>query len=295
MLDSAPASVRVPRVADARERSYEMKSTETTVKYYDRANRRLVYTRREADAGYWDEHWASMPPGETTGEHAGNQFYVEVTAKHLPGGSRVLEGGCGLGDKVWALQGAGFEAYGADFAADTVERALKAAPQLRLSVGDVRALPFPDSFFDGHWSIGVIEHFYDGFEPIASEMRRVLRPGGFLFLTFPAMSPLRRCKARLRAYERWDASSRDQASDFYQFALPADAVLEVMRRHGFELVEQTAHGGMRGLKAEMPRLHRLLRRSYHGKRRREGLKRALDGALAPLAGHSVLIVMKRSA
>lgn len=270
-----------------------MKRTQTTVKYYDRENRRLVYVRREADAGYWDEHWASMPPGKTTAGHAGNQFYAEVTAKHLPVGSRVIEGGCGLGDKVWALEAAGFEAYGVDFAAETIERAHKAAPQLRLSLGDVRALPFPDAFFDGHWSIGVIEHFYDGFEPIASEMRRALRPGGLLFLTFPTMSPLRKCKTHLRAYERWDPSSSNETSNFYQFALPADAVLEVMRRHGFELVEQAAHGGMRGLKAEMPRLHRLLRRTYHGKHRREGLKRALDRALAPLTGHSVLMVLKK--
>jgi len=53
---------------------------------------------------------------------------------------------------------------------------------------DVRKLNFPDHYFDGYWSLGVIEHFYKGYDEIIHKIYRVLHPGGFLFLTVPEMS-----------------------------------------------------------------------------------------------------------
>ena len=47
-------------------------------------------------------------------------------------------------------------------------------PQLDVSYGDVRALEFEDDSFDGYWSLGVIEHFPDGYEDIGQEMTRVI-------------------------------------------------------------------------------------------------------------------------
>ena len=42
-----------------------------------------------------------------------------------------------------------------------------------------------------------IEHFIDGYDAILSEMYRVIKEGGYLFLTVPSMSIIRKVKAAL--------------------------------------------------------------------------------------------------
>ena len=153
---------------------------------------------------------------------------VRITAGNLPAGARVLEGGCGRGNKVAALANAGFEAIGVDFAADSVRQARLDYPGLDIREGDVRALPFTAEFFDGYWSIGVIEHFWEGYDSILAEASRVLRPGGFLFLTAPWLSPYRRSKAGRQGYARRDFASEP---------------------HGFLPVRARPRGGLRGARS----------------------------------------------
>jgi SAM-dependent methyltransferase len=55
--------------------------------------------------------------------------------------------------------------------------------------GDVSALPFEDASYDMVLSTQVLEHVQDP-EKVCSEMARVLKPGGHLFLTTPQSSPI---------------------------------------------------------------------------------------------------------
>ena len=50
-------------------------------------------------------------------------------------------------------------------------------------VGDVRALPFPDRWFDRVFCVSVLEHVPDGHVKAARELVRVLKSGGILLLT----------------------------------------------------------------------------------------------------------------
>lgn len=54
---------------------------------------------------------------------------------------------------------------------------------------DVSALPFADATYDLVLSTQVLEHVQDP-KKVVSEMARVLKPGGHLFLTTPQSSPL---------------------------------------------------------------------------------------------------------
>ena len=54
-------------------------------------------------------------------------------------------------------------------------------------VGDVRQLPFPDDSFDFVYAGGVVEHFRESGRSVA-EMTRVLRPGGRVLFTVPALT-----------------------------------------------------------------------------------------------------------
>ena len=188
----------------------------------------------------------------------------------------MLEGGCGQGQIVHALQVQGYKAI-----------------ELEVRIGDVRNLPVDDASVDGYVSAGVIEHFWEGYARILSEMFRVLRPGGYLFLTFPYMSFLRRTKAFFRLYESSSSDEQAEKADrFYQFALAQKTVERDLVRTGFEILNTISHDGIKGFKDEVPFGRSRLQAIYDGKRGQK-VRPFLDRLLKPFAGHIVLIVARK--
>jgi SAM-dependent methyltransferase len=261
-------------------------------RYYDPVGKQLVYCWKRPSPRFWDNHWQSEEIKRAiTGQS--NWFVIRVTRRYLSLGSRVIEGGCGLGDKVYALQRAGFEAFGVDFAADTVRLVHRNAPELKIVESDVREMPFRDGSFDGYWSLGVIEHFLEGYHSIASEMARVIRPGGYLFLAFPYMSPLRVLKATMGLYPMLKGSGQAERGSFYQYALNAGRVVENMGSRGFRLVHKIGLGGVKGLKDEISILRPGLQRLFNSRGLPARAARLmLDIALFSHCGHSVLLIMR---
>jgi ubiquinone/menaquinone biosynthesis C-methylase UbiE len=84
----------------------------------------------------------------------------------------VLEVGCGSG----LLQDLVPRYYGIDIAFSAGHYMHKP-----FCVSSGRRLPFPNNYFDGAWSIWVLEHVEEPQEML-DEMRRVVRPGGSIFL-----------------------------------------------------------------------------------------------------------------
>lgn len=261
-------------------------------KCYDSENNRLIFMGNKADSQYWDTLWSANDfPKCTKKKH--NPFIVNNTRKYLAKGSKILEGGCGKADKVYALKHAGYDAYGIDFAKDTVERINRAVPELKVRFGDIRAIEFPDGYFDGYWSIGVIEHFFEGYEDIAGEMHRVLRKGGYLFMTVPAMSILRKAKAFFKLYHEFD-NPDDIQDRFYQFALSPEGVVEQFSSIGFELVKIRGRDGVKGLRDEIGMLRRPLQWCWEGKSvYAKAMKAAIQATSSPFAGHMAFFIFKK--
>lgn len=262
-----------------------------SIVYSPRAGR-LVYLHEKATPEFWESHWRAEGPPRAVGPR---DDVITVTRKYLRPGSRVLEGGCGRANKVKALSDAGFEAVGIDFASDSVEQARRHFPGLDVRKGDVRALEFPDHHFDGYWSIGVIEHFWTGYDAILSEAGRVLRPGGFLFLTAPWFSPYRQRKARNGGYRQLDF--REEPEAFYQFALPRSEILEQLARHGFQLVQWRGRVAEISMKEDMSRFRRPISwlLDSRGSIFKRVARRLIAGSLNSYCGHSFLAVARRSA
>ena len=120
---------------------------------------------------------------------------------------------------------------------------------------------FEDNFFDGYFSLGVIEHFYLGFQPLLTEMRRVLKPGGYLFLTFPAMNSLRNINASRGIYPLFD-EQRVELDHFYQFALDPENVQCQFEKQGFRVVKKTGMGSFGGIQNEWPQLQPFISRLH---------------------------------
>jgi len=165
-------------------------------------------------------------------------------------------------------------------------------PELDVRVGDVRKLKFNDDYFDGYFSLGVIEHFYDGYDKIAKEMSRVIKNEGYLFLTFPHMSLLRKIKAKLGLYPLWDKKIVTQ--NFYQFALDEKGVIEKMKNYDFKLVEKHFLDGTGGLMRESKLLEQLLKRMIESNNFFNKLTVILlNFILKIFSSHVILLILKK--
>lgn len=93
---------------------------------------------------------------------------------------RVLDCGCGNGKfALWNCASAGLM-VGLDPATLFADAALE---EVNLVRGDARRLPFASGSFDKAFSIDVLEHLSrSDIEAMLGELRRVLRPGGRLFI-----------------------------------------------------------------------------------------------------------------
>lgn len=105
------------------------------------------------------------------------------------GGRRVLDLGCGIGRHTVALARLGFAVTATDVSPSGLATCAAWLAREGLSATLVRhemeRLLFPDCAFDGLIAFNVIYHTtVAGMRRILAEFRRVLRPGGRLYLTF---------------------------------------------------------------------------------------------------------------
>ncbi len=106
-------------------------------------------------------------------------YSIEPMKALLEKGARVLDVGCGSGKLLAPMARAGFEVAGVDISRGP----LLALASHTLVQGDARNLPFKDDVFNGAVCYDVLQHLLAGERNAAvREMRRVLSPGGLLFL-----------------------------------------------------------------------------------------------------------------
>lgn len=265
-----------------------------TTQVYVRDKQAIAFYREKATAEFWDKHWNTMDLRALLINSKDDNLFVPLVKEYLPKSSVILEGGCGTGNIVHALQYQGYRPIGVDFASDTIKKIKEAVPELDVRVGDVRALDLPDAALDGYVSVGVIEHFWDGYEPIIREMHRTLRLGGFLFISFPYFSPLRRTKIFLGMYPSARKQELEARADaFYQFALSPTRVLADLEALGFQRRRFLTYGGIKGLKDESALFRPFLQEVYDGKRARHW-RRYLEELFRPFSSHSALLVLQKN-
>lgn len=261
--------------------------------YYDGKNKRLLHFGKSADQDFWDRHWKTNDYKKIMERSKNDQFVLKTLNKYIPDkGGIILEGGCGRSQIVYCMHANGYKTIGIDFAEKTVKKCKEAMPDLDIRIGDVKSLNFADSYFKGYWSLGVIEHFFEGYEDIINEIKRVLVNDGYLFLTFPNMSSLRKLKAKLGLYKDFDGQTRD---NFYQFILDPEIVINDFNELGFELLEKKSLGGIKGFKDEFKIFKPFLQKlnDYNGNNIWIiGFRYLLDRSLTLLAGHTIFMVFK---
>ncbi|MGY5872631.1 MAG: class I SAM-dependent methyltransferase [Candidatus Thorarchaeota archaeon] len=114
---------------------------------------------------------------------------------HSKNVKRILDLGCGTGRHLAFLSRAGFEVSGFDSSKTALDLAMKWLKEEKLD-GDVHLgrmeepFPYQDDYFDAVISIQVIHHnLMQDILTTVAEIERVLKIGGYLFITVPILGP----------------------------------------------------------------------------------------------------------
>jgi len=97
---------------------------------------------------------------------------------------RLLEIGCSSGYFSSRLTGRGAQVFGIDLNTSLVAKAAQNCAAGRFCAAEPGRLPFGAASFDAVIMLEVIEHVGEE-KPVVEEIRRVLKPGGLLFLSTP--------------------------------------------------------------------------------------------------------------
>lgn len=261
---------------------------------YDAQNKQLAVFETQATPEFWDGQWERESVEQRLTSGKTHHFIKSLTQKYVPAGGKILEGGCGTGEVVSCLRRWGYDASGVDFADKTIHTVLQIDPTLPLFVEDVRKTHFAPETFEAYWSLGVIEHFWNGYDEIIQEAHRVLKPGGILFLSFPVMCPLRKIKARFNLYELLNEST--SLTDFYEFMLDQDVIAQHLEPMGFERIDTYMYDALKGIKDEVPLFRTAVQRLYKSRLRFARVSRlALTMMLGRLTGHMTVLILRKTA
>ena len=123
---------------------------------------------------------------------------------------QVLDVGTGTGIVAVTLAQFGCRVSAIDHSADMLQHALARAQEagvsrlLNFELGDGERLPYPDGSFDAVTIQGVLHHLPDC-QPMLRESRRVLRPGGELYVSEPCKesAPVMKLLNLVLAPVRW--------------------------------------------------------------------------------------------
>ncbi len=135
-----------------------------------------------------DSEIASLDELESTyWWHVGRRRIVDRLVRVFapsPRPARILDIGCGTGRNLDVLERFG-PALGLDSSAEAVAAARRLGHRGRLMRGAAERLPFRDAAFDLVTALDVFEHLENDVAGFG-EVRRVLRPGGYLLAAVPA-------------------------------------------------------------------------------------------------------------
>jgi demethylmenaquinone methyltransferase/2-methoxy-6-polyprenyl-1,4-benzoquinol methylase len=106
---------------------------------------------------------------------------VALQLVDLSGKKRILDLSCGTGELLLSFykkSGGNSELWGLDLAEEMIKKARKKLPvSMKLKIGDVHQLDFPDNYFDYVISTEAFHHYYNQPKAI-SEMERVTKKNG---------------------------------------------------------------------------------------------------------------------
>lgn len=153
-------------------------------------------------------------------------------AGRVRGEGLVCDLGCGPGQVARYLHDKKVEVCGVDLSPGMLEQARRLNPDIAFMQGDMLALPVADESWAGIAAFYAIVNFPPAdLTAVMREMRRVLRPGGWLLLSFHVGEEIEHVE------DLWGCKT---CLDFYFFRV--DQVTTAIRTAGLEIDEAIERG-----------------------------------------------------
>lgn len=191
----------------------------------------------------WEKNWDTITMTEIMEifEYDRVKKQMAIFTRVLPKYEKILEGGCGLAPYLIRLRQLGFQVEGIDYNEAPLQKALSHDPHLPLKVGDVGAIPYPDGYFGGYISLGVIEHFTEGPLRAIREAHRVLKKGGIFVLMVPQNHFFMRLMAPVRALKRSAALrklfKKPADTHYWEQYFKRRELVSLLEKEGFDIRE----------------------------------------------------------
>lgn len=243
---------------------------------------------------YWNEIWSENL--RRVHNNTPNRIFIRILTKYVPNRKcKILEAGCGNARYVRVFNHLGYDCYGIDNATKTVKKLNEDFPDLKIYNMDVRHTMFNDEQFSVYWSIGVIEHFIDGYEQVIYEARRILKCNGFVFMSFPYISPIRFFKIYFKQYKIQKNMDGYCRKYFNQYVLSIKQVISLFRKYGFNYITAYKYNGILGWVEEIALFKSLMKNIYLSKSNFvRPLRFLLNHVLSIIMSHSILLIFKKN-
>jgi len=256
-----------------------------------------IYHQKANCPDFWERKWRESLNGSSLSNYYQNYQGVsiskEIFEKYLLKEEKILEAGCGLGSWVYLLKKKGYDIEGVDFAQNTINFVKSKFPQMPIKLGNVLNLDYPDNYFKGYISWGVVEHWEEGPGKILKEAARVLKKQGVMILSIPYSNPLRKLKNLLGFYQ-------NQKGDFYQYLFTRNEIIGYIKEAGFEIIKTYPNNPVKGLRDEifgMRKIHQSFIRKQNELEGKENgfLLRIITNSypMRFLFSHSIIIIAKK--
>ncbi|QQE11247.1 class I SAM-dependent methyltransferase [Planctomycetota bacterium] len=190
---------------------------------------------RQTQKQYWESQW-QQHDFDIQIKNAKRKAWWPVLNEYveqLSSDDIIVEAGCGLAQFVYLLQQQDKTVLGLDITDKALHRVKQVYNDLQLQLQDVRQFALEDNSVSMMISLGVVEHFQEGPHTILKEAARVIKPGGYLFITVPYSNFFRRCREPITRLKRQLISPFTDRT-FYQYTFSKKLFYQHLQEQGFE-------------------------------------------------------------
>jgi SAM-dependent methyltransferase len=251
---------------------------------------------RQTQKIYWEKQWSQRKLDKQieTGPKKAWWPILKCILKNLPKDAFIVEAGCGMGQFVYLIDRMEKKIIGIDIASQTLSQTKSFFPHLQLLIQDVRRLGIATKKVHLLISLGVVEHFEEGPHRVLAEAARVVRPGGYLFITVPYTNLYRRIREPWRRFKQHNTDQKGQV--FYQYTFSRKWFCKLLEQHGFRTELVLLHHSHVAIKKDLPWLIRLgipnLKNRFSETQRYRRWGERIDRLSPLLVSHMLLVVAR---
>ena len=194
---------------------------------------RITY-RRSDNKEYWTRRWDDIPadhPMENPNVYP--LKFAQLTVQSKDG--KILEAGCGAGRILRYYANKGYDIVGIDFIKGAVEKLKEIDPELKVEVGDITNLRFPDQSFRYVLAFGLYHNLQHQLDQALYETHRVLKTGGKVCASFRADNIQTWLTDWLTEHRARKQGIKTPATEFHKMNLKESEFIDLFKRASFHV------------------------------------------------------------